>query len=492
MLIDSQVIETVRLITVMIVALYSISVIIFIIMENRSPQSTFAWMFLFFILPIGGLLIYLLFGRDWKAFSRANKLTRQELGGDFYRALTRQLSQEDAVIANLEKTSKTAYKRKLLKLAQSNSNSTLTTHNCLEILQDAAEKYPRLIEDIEQAQVFIHLEYYIWASDDFTKTLKDILIKKVKEGVEVRVLYDPIGSFFDLSWAYIREMRAGGIKMYPFSSIYLFHTIGYRNHRKIAIIDGKIGYAGGLNMGQEHLDGGRSFNSWRDTHIRVVGEAATSLHTIFVVDWYNATQEKLSTPIYFPPLPSEVKDTYTPVQITTSGPDSQWQAIRQLYFFMILAAERYVYLQSPFFVVDASVADALKAAALAGVDVKLMLAPRGASYQVPYWAGNTYVKEMAEAGVRIFFYQKGYFHPKTVIIDSEICAIGSANMDIRSFSINYEVNTLIYDKHIATQLTQDFFKDMANCTEFDLEAYEESHFLLRLRDSVARLFSPLL
>ncbi len=492
MLIDSQLIETLSLISVIIVALYSISVIVFIIMENRSPQSTFAWMFLFIILPIGGLIIYLLFGRDWKAFSRANKLTRQELGGDLDRVLTPQLSKENAVIADLEKTSKTAYKRKLLKLAQNNSNSTLTTHNCLEILQDASEKYPRLIQDIEQAQVFIHLEYYIWASDDFTNTLKDILIKKVQEGVQVRLLYDPIGSFFDLRWAYIREMRAGGIKMYPFSPIYLLHTIGYRNHRKIAIIDGTIGYAGGLNIGQEHLDGGKDFDSWRDTHIRVVGEAATSLQAIFVVDWYNATYEKLSAATYFPPLPPEAKASYTPVQITTSGPDSQWQAIRQLYFFMILAAERHVYLQSPFFIVDASVAEALKAAALAGVDVRLMLAPRGAGYQVPYWAGHTYAKEMAEAGVRIFFYQKGYFHPKTVIIDSEICAVGSANMDIRSFSINYEVNTLIYDKQIAARLTQDFFDDMAHCIEFDLEAYEEGHFLLRLRDSVARLFSPLL
>jgi cardiolipin synthase len=492
MLNDYVLVEIIGIIFVVIVALYSISVVTFIILENRSPQSTFAWMFLFFIFPMGGLVIYLLFGRDWKAFSRANKLIRQELSGDLDRILTPRLPRQDKVIAELEKASKTAYKRKLLRLAYSNSNSILTVHNCLDILQDAAKKYPRLMADIEQAQRSIHLEYYIWAADVFTEKLRAILIDKVKAGVEVRLLYDPIGSFSQLSWKYIRQMRAGGIKAYPFSPPYWLHTISYRNHRKIAVIDGKIGYLGGLNMSQEHLDGGVGFTSWRDTHLRLVGDSVTALQAIFAVDWYNATYEKLSAEAYFPPLDPAIAQAYLPVQLTTSGPDSQWQAIRQLYFLMILSAERHVYLQSPFFIIDTSIAEALKAAALAGIEVKIMLAPRGAGNQMPYWAAHTYIKEMAEAGVRIFFYQNGYFHPKTLTIDTEICSIGSANMDIRSFSINYEVNAVIYDKAVAEQLAQDFFNDMAYCTEFNLEAYEESNVFFRLRDSMARLFSPLL
>jgi cardiolipin synthase len=395
-------------------------------------------------------------------------------------------------VAQLEQESKTVYKKKLIRLGHNNSNSALTVRNCLEVLQDATEKYPCFIDDIKQAKHSIHLEYYVWAADVFTEALKALLIDKVKAGVEVRLLYDPIGSFSKLSWKYIREMRAGGVKMYPFSPIYKFHTISYRNHRKIGVIDGKIGYMGGLNIGQEHLDGGKGFNSWRDTHIRVVGEAATVLQVIFVVDWYNATAEKLSAEGYFPSIDAEVTGGYLPIQITTSGPDSQWQAIKQLYFYLILAAERHVYLQSPFFIVDASIAEALTAAALAGIDVRLMLAPSGAGNQTPYWAAYTYIKEMAEAGVRVFFYQKGYFHPKTLNIDSEICSIGSANMDIRSFSINYEVNAIIYDSQIAQQLEQDFLTDMAVCTEFDLEEYKASSPLLRFRDSIARLFSPLL
>jgi cardiolipin synthase len=473
-------------------ASYIISTVTFLIMENRTPQTTFAWMLLFFIFPPGGLFIYLFFGRDWKAFSRANKLVRQEIGSDLDQVLTPRLPGQDEEIAKLEQQESTVYRKKLLKLIRHNSNSALTVHNRLEILQNASEKYPRLIEDIKQAKHSIHLQYYIWASDPFTEELKTLLIEKVSEGVEVRLLYDPIGSFVEVSWQYIREMRAGGIKMYPYSPIYFLHTIGYRNHRKIAVLDGVIGYMGGLNISQEHLDGGTGFEAWRDTHLRVIGEAATVLQEIFVVDWYNATHEKLSKEFYFPPIDPQARHAHLPVQITTSGPDSQWQAIKQLYFFMILAAEDHVYLQSPFLIVDASISEALKAAALSGVEVKLMLAPCGGGNQLPYWAANTYIQDLAEAGVRIFFYQKGYFHPKTLNIDTEICSIGSANMDIRSFSINYEVNTVIYDEAIAQQLEQDFRNDLADCVEFDLKVYEVRSFFLKLRDSIARLFSPLL
>lgn len=477
---------------IVLFTLYISVTAIFLIMENRTPHTTFAWMLLLFIFPPGGLLIYLFFGRDWKAFSRANKLVKQEIGSDLDQLLTPRLAGQDKEIAKLEQEGKTTYKKKLLKLMRHNSNSALTVHNHLEILQNAKEKYPRLVEDIKNAKHSIHLQYYVWASDSFTEQLKSLLIEKVAQGVEVRLLYDPIGSLLELSWSYIREMRAGGVKMYPFSPIYLFHTIGYRNHRKIAVIDGQIGYVGGINIGQEHLDGGLGFEAWRDTHLRLIGHAVTVLQEVFVVDWHNATSENLSDAIYFPPIDPQTKSAYLPVQIITSGPDSQWQAIKQLYFFMILAAEDHVYLQSPFFIVDTSISEALKAAALSGVEVKLMLTPRGSGSQIPYWAANTYIQKLAEAGVRIFFYQKGYFHPKTLNIDAEICSIGSANMDIRSFSINYEVNTVIYDENIAQQLEQAFLKDLDNCVEFNLEEYDNRNFFLRLRDSIARLFSPLL
>ena len=289
--------------------------------------------------------------------------------------------------------------------------------------------------------------------------------------------------------------------MAPTSPLYQLHTISYRNHRKITVIDGLIGYTGGMNIGQEHLDGGEGFTSWRNTQVRIVGEGAALLQAVFMVDWYNAVRENLFSAAYFPLYTrdtggaigsGELTEGNVPVQILTSGPNSQWAAIRQLYFFMIVTAQRHVYLQSPYFVLDATIAEALKSAALSGIDVKVMLSARASGNRLPAWAGNTYIAEVVNAGVRVFLYQKGYLHAKTISIDSKICSIGSANIDIRSFSIDYELNAVIYSDRLARELEQDFERDLAHCTEFDLSEYKSSNVALRFRDSVTRLFSPLL
>ena len=472
--------------------IYALCVIYFVVRDNRSPQSTMAWLFSMLALPVVGIFVYIFLGRSWRAFSQEKRLAKQGIGGALSGSLAPLLSREDAYIARLESENPDSYKRRLLQLVQRNSNSALTGRNHLVILQNAAEKYPRLLEDLARAQYSIHMEYYIWTDDEFTKQVKDVLIERAQAGVEIRLLYDASGG--RLGRAYIAALRESGAQIFayrPYKSLFKLHTINYRSHRKIAIIDGKIGYVGGLNLDQDQLDGGRYFDSWRDTHLRIRGEAAQALQAIFVTSWYNTIQERLSGSVYFPP-PDEDVNSFLPIQITTSGPDSQWGAIRQLYFSMIAAAEEKIFVQSPFFIPDESVSEALKAAALSGVDVKMMFAPRGTTYTVPYWAANTYFQEMAEAGVRIFLYQKGYFHPKTLNIDASVCSIGTANMDIRSFSINYEVNAVIYDAAIARELEDDFLDDMRFCTEFSLEEYKRRSALSHFRDSLCRLTSPLL
>ncbi|MBP7963841.1 MAG: cardiolipin synthase [Caldilineaceae bacterium] len=475
--------------------LYVISVAIFLIRDNRSPQSTFAWMFLLVGLPVIGVLVYLFFGRGWRAFSQENKLAKQNIDGDLAPILAPLHAGQEQVIARLQAEDGPAYKQKLLRMASVNASAIVTGYNRVEILQDAQEKYPRLLADLGQAQQSIHMEYFIWEADPFTEQLKQVLIERARAGVAVRILYDALGSI-TLSRAYIRALRAGGVEIEAYLnafSPFKLHTIGYRNHRKIVVIDGRIGYVGGLNMSEEHLTGGKQFASWRDTHLRLTGESVALLQAIFTTSWYNTKEERLAEPHYFPPVePSPAGPDYLPIQIITSGPDSEWAAIRQLYFLMILDAEDHVYIQSPFFIPDSTIAEALKAAALAGVDVRLMCAPRGAGNQVPYWAANTYFTDMARAGVRIFLYQKGYFHAKTISIDSAVCSVGTANMDIRSFSINYEVNPVIYDEGVAGELEADFVADLADCREFDLAVYEASNPLVQLRDSLARLASPLL
>lgn len=258
------------------------------------------------------------------------------------------------------------------------------------------------------------------------------------------------------------------------------------------MIDGAIAYTGGMNIGQEHIDGGEGFDSWRDTQSRIVGEAARILQAVFTVDWYNAVGENLFTADEFPEEPTGPTDGDVPVQILTSGPDSRWAAIRQLYTGMIATARRRVIVQSPFFIPDPTVAEALKLGALAGVDVWLMLSGRASGNQLPQWAGNTFIPDVAGAGVRVFLYQKGYLHAKTIGIDSEVCSIGSANIDIRSFSINYELNAVFYSAKLAGRLERDFERDLAHCTEFDVAEYRSRNVAARFRDSLARLVSPLL
>ena len=470
--------------------LYAVVTGVFLVSENRRPQSTLAWMLVLFFVPGIGLLVYLLFGRDRKAFSKQHDLLMQDLEANALPLLAPILSRQDAELARLE--SERVNRKKVMMLVRRNSVSALTTRNRVEIQQDAVKFYPSLMDDIKAAQHSIHLQYFIWGVDSFTDGLRQILMEKARAAVEVRLLYDPIGSQAHVGRHYVRDMLAAGIRMAPTSPFYQLHTISYRNHRKITVIDGAIGYTGGMNIGQEQLDGGEGFDSWRDTQVRLVGESAAVLQAVFMVDWYNAIGENLFHTKYFPRDAMEPTEGDVPVQILTSGPDSQWAAIRQLYAFMIVSAQRHVYIQSPFFLPDASLAEALRTAALSGVDVRVMVSARPSGNRLPDWAGNTYIEEIVTAGVRVFLYEKGYLHAKTISIDSEICSIGSANIDIRSFSINYELNAVFYSERIAKELENDFDADLEYCSEFDPEAYRKRGRVIRFRDSVARVLSPLL
>ncbi len=471
-------------------ALYALTMAVYLISENRRPQATLAWMLVFIFAPGIGVLIYVLFGRDRKAFSKQRRLLPQDLEAHAGPLLSPMLSRQDVEIARIEGQS--PVRRKLMRLVRHNSPSVLTKRNRVEIQQNASEFYPHMIEDLKKARQSIHLQYFIWGADGFTDTVKDVLRAKAQQGVEVRLLYDPLGSYAHLTSAYIRDLRAAGVHVAPTSPLWQLHTISYRNHRKITVIDGMIGYTGGMNIGEEHLTGGKGFRFWRDTQVRIVGEGAALLQAVFMVDWYNAVKENLFSPAYFPADTAASGEHDVPVQILTSGPDSQWAAIRQLYSLMIVSAQQHVYIQSPYFILDATVAEALTAAALSGIDVKVRLSARPSGNTLPHWAGYTYAAELADTGVRVFLYTKGYLHAKTISIDSEICSIGSANIDIRSFSINYELNAVLYSRRLANEIEAAFEHDLADCTEFESAAYYRCKMAVRFRDSVARLCSPLL
>lgn len=478
------------LILQLLVGSYMLSVVAFIISENRTPRSTFAWMLAFALLPLIGLGIYLLFGRGHKAFVRKFTMTEQGVPQAMVGLLAQVKDEHGNVLEHFHKTNRVALR--VATLLHSNSNSMVTTSNKVVVLQNADLAYPAMIAAMEQARHSIHLHYYSWNSDSFGDRMLDLLARKVAQGVEVRILYDPVGSFSLLSRKYLRQARKAGIQIRPFSSLWHIHTISYRNHRKIAVIDGTVGFTGGLNIGDEHIAPPAGFDRWRDTHIQLEGSAVWALQSIFLVDWINATGDELQPAPYFADLSETTIGTFMPVQICLSGPDSEYEAIRQLYFELITAAKHQVLIQSPFFILDETISEALKMKAMSGVDVQVMISSAGPGQFLPYWAANTFAAEVARAGVDVQMYEAGYLHAKTICVDGKICSIGSANWDIRSFSINYELTAVIYDDALSAELASAFVEDLKGCKPFDADAYAARPRLSRFKDSIARLASPLL
>jgi len=467
---------------------YALSVTAVLALQNRSPQSTFAWVLLFLLFPPGALAIYIMFGRGRHVFSRELSTAKLLEASTLADRAARVVAGQPAAIAELGVTQRDF--APLASMLWASGRSPLTTGNRLEILQNASEKYPRLLDDIRAASQSVHMLYYEWASDDFTEQVAELLRAKVREGVEIRILYDPVGSYSMLSRQYVTRLRGDGVEMRPFSSLYQLHTLSYRSHRKLAILDGRVGYSGGLNMTAKHLTGPKGFTGWRDTHSRVTGQAVTILQSVFATMWTNATGENLFHERYFPE--AEANQNGVTIQVVSAGPDSRWETIRQAYLGMIALARDHVYLQSPFLILDTSVAEAMMTAALAGVDVRVMIAPGGGELSPAYRAGMTYAANLARAGVQVLLYQGAYFHSKTICVDSRICSIGSANIDIRSFSINYETNLVIYAEAVTRELESDFLADGEHCVPFSAEVYDARKTSSRLVDSVMRLGSPLI
>ncbi len=473
-----------------IYATYAIGVTIFLIMDRRSPNSTIAWLLFLLTFPVVGLAIYVLTGRSWKAFSRENYYVRKDIGRDVIAQMMRVIPPPREPIAMLREREIPIYNR-LLQLGLRNSYAIVTTNNHVEILQDAEAMYPLLLEDLKRAQHSIHLEFFSWGTDEVMDAFDAVLEEKARAGVEVRLLFDAVGSFFMFKRARRKRLRAAGVEVTTFSPVLRVHTISYRNHRKITVIDGVTGYVGGMNMGKEHVEGMGKYTAWRDTHLRLEGEAVRVLQAQFVSHWYHASKLSIVDECYFPEISHKYGDT--PVQVVASGPDSRYEAIRQMYFFMITTATRHVYIQSPFFILDPGMIDALQAAALSGVDVRIMLAPYSCGDNaLPYWAAYTYMLQMMRAGVRIYLYHGAYMHAKTVSTDGLVCSVGSANMDIRSFNLDYEINAILYDSALAQELEATFHEDLKQCTPFDPGAYAKLPFAHRFRDAAARLLSPVL
>lgn len=463
-------------------------VTVVIVLENRNPSKTLAWLIVMTFIPIVGFLFYLMFGQNFRKKKRFRKKEMADFGELQY-VISKQLGLDYTERSLTEDASR----HRLVNLVMNNSLSPFTVHNRMHVLTNGVETFSAIIQALNEATHHIHMQYYIWRDDAIGRDIQRILIEKARAGVEVRVIYDGVGSWH-LRDAYINELREAGVEIYAFLPVvlpFITSKVNYRNHRKIVVVDGKVAFMGGLNIGDEYLGKDPQLGFWRDTHLQVYGDAVYVLQAIFFMDWAFVKKEshfRLEEDIYFPAHNEQERQF---VQIAASGPDSEWETIMQVYFAAVASATKSVHITSPYFIPDDSILMAIKTAALSGIDVKLIL-PERPDHKIVFWATKSYLEELLDAGVKVYLYQRGFIHAKILIVDGIVASLGTANMDIRSFYYNFEVNALIYDNQIVRDLEADFQQDLSESREVTIGEVNNRPFTQRLKESSARLFSPLL
>ena len=369
-----------------------------------------------------------------------------------------------------------------------NSGNWMTFNNKVEYFNNGKDKFEALVQDIRRAKKFIHMEYYIWRGDRLGTRLVEELTKKAAEGVEVRLLYDGMGNIRLPKYFFDKLHAAGG---YTAAFLPRFMVrLNYRNHRKLCIIDGEVGYIGGFNVGDEYLGIVKRYGPWRDSHLRFQGDALDQMQMRFIMDWnFTAKKGKIQLAERYFPERSQFEGVRT--QIVSSGPDTQWKNVRNGYYKMINEAEDHIYLTTPYFVPDDGILEGLRVAALSGLDVRIII-PGNPDHFFVYWASMSYLGELLEAGVRCYQYEKGFIHAKSLFIDGQVASVGTANMDIRSFALNFEVNAFMFDEKITEELEADFLRDLGNCIEITKEWYHRRKWWFKVKEAIARLVSPML
>ena len=464
-----------------------ISVVIFY--ENQRPEKTIAWLLILLVFPVFGFFLYLFFGHKFRKIRRFRKkrlLSVREFKRIFEEGRGR-LEDAQAYIETWMPE-----KKKLLTLLHNMEDAQLSFRNATQVYLNGNDTFAAFLEAIDGAKDHIHMEFYIFNDDATGRLFQDRLIARAREGVEVRIIYDGMGNF-GISRDFIQRFKENGIQVVCFSPVFvpvINNRINYRNHRKIMVVDGLTSFVGGFNIGDEYRGGAAGFTTWRDTHLRIQGEASRHLQNIFVEDWFFLTGEKLEEKRYYPE--PEEDENRAVIHVVKSGPDSQWESIMQMYFAMITNARRNLYITTPYFIPGESILQAITNAALAGIDVRLLV-PARADYRLMTWATSSYMRELVEAGVRVYTYDpSGFVHAKTLIVDGEIASVGTANLDVRSFSMNFEINAFVYNRELAATLTEHFFRDLEHSREITPQDLEKKTPVRILLESLAKLFSPLL
>ncbi|UVI31634.1 cardiolipin synthase [Paenibacillus spongiae] len=457
-----------------------------LILEFRQPSKTVAWLLILFILPIIGFVMYYFLAKEYqnrRIVRKRNVVAKEQR----LQALLRcKMVHRPADI----KGGEFSRQERLFRLLTGMSTSPITSCNETRVLTNGRVTFDAILDAIEGANHHIHMEYYTIRNDVIGRRFKDALIRKAKEGIEVRIVYDGVGSL-ELDDGYLQELHKAGIMTHCFLTprmAFFEKRMNYRDHRKIVVVDGLIGFVGGINIGDEYLGGNPKLGFWRDTHLQIRGDAVYFLQDVFLRNWWFTAKERLSNPAYLPEHSCEGTEQ---VQIIASGPDSVADAILECVFAAVSVAKNRIYITTPYFIPDPSVLMGLRTAALSGVDVRIII-PYVADSKLVLYASLSYVEDLLGVGVRIYRYHKGFVHSKVLIVDKLLASVGTANMDMRSFFSNFELNALLFDKTAIRRLEEDFMSDLEACEELNLYTFRQRPRWQKASEVVARMLSPLL
>ncbi|WP_103069444.1 cardiolipin synthase [Aquimarina sediminis] len=457
-------------------------IVIRLLLNGMRPTKTLAWLFTIFTIPIGGIFLYLMLGRN----RRKNKLFKLKHTPKVTSYIKKALNLYSPITKE-----EYAEHHKMVSLITRNSYFAPCTGNEVKLLKNGEATFQAIFEALKNAEHFIHLEYYIFEEGELTANLYNLFQEKIKNGVKIRVLYDGIGSI-SLSKKYIRKLEYIGVEVHKFLPIRFgkfLSSINYRNHRKIIVVDGKIAFTGGINVSDKYVKGDVNLGVWHDIHLQLKGPVVHSLQSIFAMDWYmvSANDDILDTSYFY----SYPKLKGSTVQIVHSGPDSDFSATQQMYFSIITEAKEYVYITNPYIIPGESILDALKITSMSGVDVRILLSEKSDNVIVK-WCIRSYFEELLHAGVKIHLFPEGFIHSKTIVADNTISSVGTTNLDVRSFEQNYEVNAVIYDDSFALELRDEFLRDSENSKSLDFNTFIQRPWSEKLKEGFAKIFSPVL
>ncbi len=486
--------------------------IVIVFFQRRDPKAVWTWLLVLYFIPIFGFLLYLVLCQD---YHKSRMFRVKEVEDRLSYPVKEQERQLQHALAQLENSPWRDYDA-LVFYNLETSGAVLTLDNSVDIFTDGEKKFADLKEELKRAEKYIHIQYYIIKNDELFQSIIPILKERAAAGVEIRVLYDGMGGRFMPARVW-KDLMSCGIKVAEFFPPILGRLqlrINYRNHRKIVVIDGRVAYVGGFNIGREYISKDPKFGYWRDTHLKIRGSAVYSLQIRFALDWNYASHENLfrngkyfgvdsdgagddgareeaAVERFLPGLSLMLASGGVMMQVIASGPDASNRQIRNNYLQMFNRARRHIYIQTPYFIPDDAVLSALKFAAESGVDVRLMI-PCKPDHPFVYWATYSYMGDLLAAGARCYTYENGFLHAKGVMVDSLVSCYGTANMDIRSFELNFEVNATIYDQAVTKRLEDIFMEDLKLCREVTLADYSQRSLWIRFREQCCRLLSPLL